>query len=148
MCRCNNCASCALLLVVNSERPFGWLARCSALLHAVLSCCTLFLHVCRCGLDIPESSATNASVSGIRVWCAEPLLAAAAARLAAAATDAGVCPASPELMHHLRTGLQEELSNPRGTINKQVGPALHLSLLAFVCRAQLMHHPKTGLQER
>ncbi|WIA41937.1 hypothetical protein OEZ86_009248 [Tetradesmus obliquus] len=73
----------------------------------------------RCGMDIPEDSATNASVSGIRVWCPEPLLAAAAARAAAAAADAGVCAASPELMHHLRTGLQEELGNPRGTINKQ-----------------------------
>lgn len=72
-------------------------------------------------MDIPEDSATNASVSGIRVWCPEPLLAAAAARAAAAAADAGVCAASPELMHHLRTGLQEELGNPRGTINKQVG---------------------------
>lgn len=73
----------------------------------------------RCGMDIPEDSATNASVSGIRVWCPEPLLAAAAARAAAAAADAGVCAASPELMHHLRTGLQEELGNPQGTINKQ-----------------------------
>jgi hypothetical protein len=82
------------------------------------------LFACRCGLDIPEDSATNASVSGIRVWCAEPLLVAAAARLAAAAADAAVCPASPELMHRLRTGLQEELSNPRGRINQQVCPVI------------------------
>jgi hypothetical protein len=82
-----------------------------------LSCCA----ACRCGMDIPEDSATNASVSGIRVWCPEALLSAAAARLTAAAADAGVCPASPELMHHLRIGLQEELNNPRGKINQQVG---------------------------
>jgi hypothetical protein len=97
-------------------------------------------------MDIPEDSATNASVSGIRVWCPEPMLAAAAARVAAAVADAGVCPASPELMHHLRTGLQEELSNPRGKINKQVGwqalASIMFLIMLHACGSscKLLHH--------
>eukprot|EP00775_Hariotina_reticulata_P009769 gene9769-9926_t len=60
----------------------------------------------RCGLTIPRDSATNPSVWGIRTWVPDSVLAAADGR------------PTPELMHHLREGLNKQLKEPRGSINK------------------------------
>lgn len=55
------------------------------------------------------------------MWCEEAQLAAAAAAVAAASEQGSRSLSSvPELMRHLRLGLQQELNNSKGIINRQV----------------------------